>query len=177
MSTPLIRRLAPSDASPYRALMLEAYGLTPEAFTSSVAERENLPLEWWATRISEAPDAHELVVGAFLNDELAGVAGLKFGQRERTSHKATLLGMYVRPRARGGGIAKALVLEVLRQARLAMPPAEVVQLTVTETNDVAVRLYARCGFVTFGTEPFAVKLGNGFITKVHMWCRVEKLAP
>lgn len=171
MQTAIIRRLVPSDAPAYRALMLEAYSLAPEAFTSSAAERENLPLEWWSKRVAAEPEAHERVIGAFLGGELAGVAGLSFEQRERTRHKATLFGMYVRPAARCTGIAKALVEEVLCQARRSQI-TEVVQLTVTESNLAAVRLYANCGFIPFGTEPFAVKLGDGFLNKVHMWRRV-----
>jgi GNAT superfamily N-acetyltransferase len=156
--------------------MLEAYSLEPEAFTSSVGERENLSLEWWSNRIAAEPEAHERVIGAFLGHELAGVAGLSFEQRERTRHKATLFGMYVRPAARGRGIAKALVEEVLRQARRSQI-TEVVQLTVTESNLAAVRLYAYCGFIPFGTEPFAVKSGDGFLNKVHMWRRVAEREP
>src|SRR5260221_7218057 len=112
MQPHVVRRLGPSDAAAYRTLMLEAYSLSPEAFTSSVAEREGLSIDWWASRVSAERDAHELVVGSFLDNELAGVAGLSFEQRERTKHKATLFGMYVRPAARGAGIARAIVEEV-----------------------------------------------------------------
>ncbi|KEZ64645.1 GNAT family acetyltransferase, partial [Pseudomonas syringae pv. syringae FF5] len=45
----------------------------------------------------------------------------------------------------------------------------VVQLTVTQGNTEAVGLYERMGFVTFGLEPLAVAVGNGFVAKVHMW--------
>ena len=171
MKHQIVRRLTPADAADYRALMLEAYAIVPDAFTSSVAERAALPLQWWKSRISEAADAPELVCGAFLADELAGVAGLRFGQRERTKHKSTLFGMFVRPRCRGEGVARALVAEILGLAERS-PATEVVQLTVTESNVPAVRLYESCGFETFGTEPFAVKLGDRFITKLHMWYRI-----
>lgn len=38
-------------------------------------------------------------------------------------------------------------------------------------------LYARCGCGCFGTEPMAVKLGESYINKVHMWQRVAPDAP
>jgi len=164
-----LRRLVPSDAPAYRALMLEAYTLAPEAYTSSVAEREGQPLSWWAARMADTPQAHERVVGAFVDGQLVGAAGLAFEQRERTRHKSTLFGMYVRPPARRAGVARELVREVLRQA-LQAPPVVLVQLTVTASNQAAVRLYAGCGFVVFGTEPLAVKLGELYVTKTHMWC-------
>ena len=47
MKDTVVRRLVLSDALLYRALMLEAYTLMPEAFTSSIAGREALPLSSW----------------------------------------------------------------------------------------------------------------------------------
>lgn len=175
MNEPLVRRLTPADAPAHRALMLEAYAQSPDAFTSTVAEREGLPLSWWAARMSDAPGAAELVCGAFDGDALLGAAGLAFEQRERTRHKATLFGMYVRPAARGRGVARRLVEAVLAQAR-SSPLTELVQLTVTESNTAAVHLYTSCGFETFGTEPCAVKLGERHVTKLHLWQRVARAA-
>ena len=47
------------------------------------------------------------------------------------------------------------------------------QLTVTEGNEPAVGLYESCGFVRFGVEPLAVAVGSGYVSKVHMWRRVD----
>jgi ribosomal protein S18 acetylase RimI-like enzyme len=167
-----IRRLTPTDAAQYRAVMLQAYACEPDAFTSTVAEREPLPLPWWAARISDLPDPRELVVGAFMDEPLVGLAGLMFEDRERTAHKARLFGMFVLPEFRGRGVGHALVREVLVLAR-SRPATRVVQLTVTASNAPAVRLYESSGFVPFGNEPFAIKIGERFVSKLHMWCAVE----
>lgn len=166
-----IRRLAPDDAALHRTLMLEAYAGCPEAFTSSLAEREGLPLAWWAARMPDLPDPPELVCGAFAGPALLGAAGLSFEQRERTRHKATLFGLYVRPAARGQGLGRRLVEHLLQEAR-ALGRIELVQLTVSAGNPDALALYGRCGFVPFGTEPMAVRLGDRYIDKVHLWRRV-----
>ena len=176
MPHPTIRRLVPADAALYRALMLEAYAQAPDAFTSSVAERAALPLAWWEARVADMPDARERVWGAFTAGVLQGVAGLALEQRERTAHKASLFGMYVRPDARSQGLAQQLVAEVLTHAAQS-PSLEVVQLTVTESNTAAVQLYTRCGFVSFGAEPYAVRLGDQFLTKLHLWRRVGPARP
>lgn len=42
-----IELLEPSNAKAYRQLMLEAYALHPQAFVSTIARREKLPLSWW----------------------------------------------------------------------------------------------------------------------------------
>ena len=158
----------PKDAASYRKLMLEAYELAPESFTSSVAEGRSRPDSWWSARVADVPSATEIVVGTFVDGSLIGVAGLSFEQRERTRHKAKLFGMYVQEHGRGRGLGSLLVREVLRQAKL-RPNITVVQLTVSEGNVLAIRLYRSCGFMDFGMEPFAVRFGSRFISKIHMW--------
>lgn len=167
-----VTRLTPSHAEPYRALMLEAYALHPDAFTSSVTERRTLPLAWWQKRLAEDVSANEVVFGAFIGKELAGVAGLSFDTREKARHKSTLFGMYVSDRFRQQGLGQQLIHEVLAYA-LTRPGTKIVQLTVTAGNAPAQNLYTSNGFVPFGTEPFAVQVGAEYVSKVHMWCQLS----
>ena len=167
----LIEQLRPAHASDYRALMLEAYALHPDAFTSSVAERAALPLSWWQSRLSEDALSAERVLGVFQDDRLAGVAGLSFESREKLRHKATLFGMYVPARCRQRGLGRSLVQAVLAQAG-ERPGVRLVQLTVTQGNDAARALYEGCGFVAYGVEPFAVAAGAAYVAKIHMWCNI-----
>jgi len=166
-----IQRLASSNAPEYRALMLEAYELHPDAFTSSVAERAALPLSWWELRLNDDPQPLELVLGAFHEEQLAGVAGLSFESREKARHKATLFGMYVPSKFRGRGLGRQLVEAALAQAKLRFG-IKLAQLTVTHGNFAAQGLYEQCGFVQFGLEPYAVAVGDQFVSKVHMWCNI-----
>ncbi|MFO1338884.1 MAG: GNAT family N-acetyltransferase [Burkholderiaceae bacterium] len=172
-AAPRIARLGAADAPAYRALMLDGYERHPEAFTSSACERATLPLAWWERRLGATPGSADLVLGAWLGDgaagELAGTVGLSFETRDKTRHKATLFGMYVPARHGGRGLGHALVSAALAHARR-HPPTRLVQLTVSEGNDGARRLYERCGFAAFGIEPLAFRLGDGFGSKVHMWC-------
>lgn len=166
-----IRRLIPKHASAYQALMLEAYALHPDAFTSSAAERAALAPDWWAARLSDNSQAAEIVVGVFHGQCLAGVAGLAFESREKVRHKARLFGMYVAVRFRRRGFGRQLVQAALAEAK-ARPGMRVVQLTVTQGNQAAQALYEQCGFVPFGVESLAVAVGDGFVSKIHMWCDV-----
>jgi len=77
--------------------------------------------------------------------------------------------MYVAPEARAQGLGRQLVQAVLDAARQ-RPGLRVVQLTVTQGNEGAQALYARCGFQVFGQEPLAVFVDGSFYGKVHMWC-------
>jgi ribosomal protein S18 acetylase RimI-like enzyme len=67
------------------------------------------------------------------------------------------------------GLGRQLVVAALGVAR-ARDDIKVVQLTVTQGNSAAQTLYEHCGFSVFGVEPFAVAVGEGFVSKVHMWC-------
>ena len=98
---------------------------------------------------------------------LCGVAGLSVGAREKEAHKATLFGVYVPPTCRGQGIGAQLVQAVLYEARARQ--VRLVQLTVTRGNAAAERLYAAQSFEVFGVEPMALRLGELFWDKVHMW--------
>ena len=168
-----IGRLAPEHAADYRALMLHAYDAHPDAFTTSTADREGLPPSWWQARLAHGEDTPELFFGALQGRRLLGSAGLSFERRQKARHKATLFGMVVVEDAQGQGIGQALVQAVLAEASV-RPELLLVQLTVTAGNRPAEALYRRCGFLPFGTEPMAVRVGDGFVHKVHMWCDLRK---
>lgn len=163
-----IHRLTPTHAAEYRAVMLQVQADEPDAFTTTLAEREALPLAWWASRVSDDPGSAELVLGAFAGDRLTGVVGLRFGFRQRTMHKALLVGMAVLPSVRRQGIGRALVDAALDHAR-SVPSVGVVQLGVVQSNVGALRLYESCGFLAFGTEPLGIRIGERFEAIVHMW--------
>jgi GNAT superfamily N-acetyltransferase len=169
---PAIGRLTPQHAGEYRALMLEAYRLHPDAFTSTAAEREGLPLTWWQERLNEEPDTAQVVLGAWHEGRLRGVAGISFAARTRERHKAALFGMYVTGGYRRRGMGDRLVAAALACAR-ARHGIRLVQLTATQGNAAALALYERHGFVTFGVEPEAVAVGGTFLGKVHLWCRLN----
>ncbi|OPA92851.1 GNAT family N-acetyltransferase [Pseudomonas fluorescens] len=161
----IIRTLGAGDAEAYRALMLEAYGAYPQAFTSSVAERAAMPLSWWEKRVDNPLDQ---LLGGFEGAELAGIVGLAFEPREKARHKVTLFGMYVTEAHQHKGLGRQLVEAALAEARQ-HPRLKLIQLTVTAGNDAAFALYQRCGFIRYGLEPLAVRVGEDYFDKIHMW--------
>ncbi len=160
-----IRMLGAADAEAYRALMLEAYGAYPQAFTSSVAERAAMPMSWWEKRLESALDC---LLGVYVDAELAGIVGLAFEPREKAWHKVTLFGMYVSGAHQQQGLGRQLVEAALDEARR-HPRLKVIQLTVTAGNAAAFALYQRCGFIQYGLEPLAVRVGEDYFDKIHMW--------
>lgn len=160
-----IERLDASHALAYRELMLEAYDRHPQAFTSSVRERAVMPLSWWEGRLTSKFD---VVLGAFEGGALAGIVGLAFEPREKARHKATLFGMYVSTDFRQRGLGFALVQAAVGEAQKHLA-LKLLQLTVTAGNDAAFNLYQRCGFIQYGLEPLAVRVGEDYFDKIHMW--------
>ena len=151
----------------YRALMIEAYSEATDVFTSTPEERAAEPVSWWIRRIAD-PGGLTVAFGAFQEQELVGTVALEFSAKPKTRHRARLIGMYIRPGARGVGAGRGLIdaaLEHLRQ----MPEIACVTLTVTQGNDSAFNLYRKAGFIEFGTEPMAIKTADGYKSKVHMW--------
>src|SRR3990167_3710666 len=100
--------LQPSDAQQYRALMLQAYELAPDAFTSTAEERSAEPESFWVKRIA-APSALSAAFGAFEGQKLVGTVALEFSAKPKTRHKAHVIGMYVAPATRGTGAGRALL--------------------------------------------------------------------
>jgi ribosomal protein S18 acetylase RimI-like enzyme len=171
MSMPFtIRRLTAADAQAYRDVRLEGLAQHPDGFGSAWEDEAAQPLAWFEQRI-----ANSAVFGGFLNNEseLAGVAGLVVQQGAKQRHKGSLVGMYVRPAARGTGLALALVQAVLSHARTVV---EEVQLTVAPHNEAAQRLYRSVGFVEYAREPRSLKIDGKYHESVLMTLPFQPVA-
>lgn len=167
-----VARLQPSNASQYRQLMLEAYELAADAFTSTAAERAAEPESFWIKRIAD-PTGLSAAFGAFERQELVGTVALEFSAKPKTKHKALVIGMYVRPSARGMKAGRQLLDAALEAAR-AREGIHLLTLTATDGNEPALHLYRAAGFETFGVEPMAILTSNGYKAKVHMWLPLSK---
>ena len=166
-----VARLQPSHASQYRELMLQAYELAADAFTSTAAERALEPESFWVKRIAD-PTGLTVALGAFEGQSLVGTVALEYSAKPKTKHKGLVIGMYTSPRARGQGFGRALIQGIVEHAR-AREGLLMLTLTVTEGNEPAISLYRSVGFQTFGVEPMAICTPSGLKGKVHMALRLH----
>jgi GNAT superfamily N-acetyltransferase len=166
-----IARLHPSNAQNYRALMLEAYDLAADAFTSTAGERAAEPEAFWVKRIAD-PNGLSAAFGAFEGHELVGTVALEFTTKPKTKHKALVIGMYVTPAARSTGAGRALLMAAIEHAR-SIESLLLLALTVTESNEPAINLYRSAGFQEYGIEPMAILTPSGFKGKLLMWLRLR----
>ena len=160
-----IRLLHAGDAAAFHALRLEALLDMPEAFVTSHEEEKDLPLAEVARRIEPRPG--HAVIGAFDGGALVGVVGLAREAKLKTRHKAVVWGMAVAPPARGRGVARGLMRAVLALARETEGVAKLV-LSVDAANVAAIALYESLGFVVFGREQDAVRIGDDIRNDLQM---------
>ena len=166
-----VARLLPAHAAPYRRLMLQAYDLAADAFTSTAEERAAEPESFWADRIAH-PNGLTAAFGAFEGEDLRGTVALEFSRKPKTRHRALLLGMYVAPAARRRQAGRALLAAAIEHAR-GLQGLLVLNLTATQGNDAAIALYRAAGFEVFGIEPMAILTPGGYKAKVHMWLQLS----
>lgn len=167
--------LSAADAPRYRALMLHAYEHAADAFTSTAEERAREPDTWWVRRVAD-PAGMTAAFGAVQGADLVGTVALEFSAKPKTQHLALVVGMYVMPGWRGQGLARQLLQAAIDHC-VDRGDILALQLTVTEGNDAASRLYRELGFSQFGLEPLALLTPSGFKSKQHMWRRIASRPP
>ena len=138
-----IRPLAPDDAPAYRALRLAGIAELPAAFCTTYAAESGLPLVQIAQRLRAS--SHQIIFGAFHEEQLIAMAGLRREAIAVVHDKASLWGVYVAPQARGHGAGRQLVQAAIAHAS-AIPELGRVRLAVAQDNHAALTLYLGCGF-------------------------------
>lgn len=155
-----IRLLTKDDWQAWKAIRLEALQNAPEAFGSSYDEEANQSDEEFKSFLNKST-----IFGAFIGHELIGCAGFFTLNQIKMRHRGVLYSLYVRPEHRGKGVADRLVETVIDHAK-----SRVMQLHVTcvTTNPTALQLYQKHGFITYGTEPRSLKIGDVFYDEYLM---------
>lgn len=161
-----MRPLREADAQAYWGTRNQGLLEFPDAFTTTYEEGRATSPEKLASRISG--DGDDFVLGAFdADNKLLGYAGFQRETRVKLRHKGKVQGMYVVPAARGTGLGRRLLLDLVERVR-ALDGMESLTLTVTHSNESARQLYLSAGFISFGVEPNAIKVDGVPYAKEHM---------
>jgi ribosomal protein S18 acetylase RimI-like enzyme len=142
---------------------LDAAAWTPASGFPSVAERVNDPFFTFFT--DDSPPGAHLV--AELDGRLAGYIRLNpvTPLRENT-HVLGIVGLAVAPGDRRRGVASALLAAAEQHARAR--GSRKLSLRVLGTNETAMRLYERHGFVLEGTLRDEFRIDGRFVDDVLM---------
>jgi GNAT superfamily N-acetyltransferase len=137
-----IVRLGPGDEDRFREIRLRALADAPQAFASTLAREEAFTRDVWTARLTSDTSVNLLAVED-------GVPVAMASGRLDDPDTAHLLGMWVAPAARGGGVAGRLIDAVTGWAR--DRGARRLVLWVTDVNRAARALYERRGFWPTGS--------------------------
>lgn len=164
----VVRELAETDLAAYKALRDHALAHHEEAFTSDAATEALRTAQSYAGRLgTAAEDAGSFTLGAFRGDRLVGAITCERDPRTKVRHIGHVIGTMVRAEEQGRGVGSTL-LDALVERASADGELEQLTLTVTAGNGAAERLYARAGFVRFGTLPRAIRVGGRYLDKHHL---------
>lgn len=143
-----VRRVKDADYATVFSLRLEMLADTPLAYLDTVAEHVARPASVWRDRIAGAAQGPEraqfLAIGE--KGHLLGQAiGITYDQFPGST---VVVGVYVRPAARGGEVLAGLIGAVAEWSRA--HERETLVLEVVEGNGRAERAYQKLGFVRTG---------------------------
>lgn len=166
-----IRKMQKDDAEKYRDLRLLALKESPAAFGSSYEENREKDLKIYYQRIPKPDDEDVVLVAESDDGQFMGMVGFLRIPRVKMRHKGSIYGVYVKPEARGQGIARALMEDALAHIRQ-VKGLRFVTLSVVTTNTPAKNLYESLGFEIWGTEPEVLYVEGTYYDEHHMILRL-----
>ena len=161
-----IRTITPKDAAEFWALRFEMLELEPFAYSADLEDHADSSIGDQVLRLESLQNG-DCAIGAWWDGELVGSAILRREPGRKFTHKANVFSVYVKPHARGQGIARAMMLEVIARVRLLKNVTQL-QIGVMSTQTAARTMYGSLGFEAWGCEPRALLIDGVFADHTYM---------
>ncbi len=172
-AAPQVRALGEADLGAYKALRDHVLAHHEEAFTSDAATEALRTAQSYRARLGSGDDdSGGFSLGAWRGDRLVGAITCERDPRSKVRHVGHIVGMMVTSDEQGLGVGRALLAALIARANA---DAELHQLTlsVTASNERAVRMYERAGFTCYGTLPRAIRVAGRFFDKQLMQLNLQ----
>ena len=164
----MLRNLNENDFDEYYRLRLKALEENPLAFSSMAEFFRECPKEKHLELLRDSgSDSQFYLKGAFKDEKLVGLIGMKPESRACVDHKATLWGFYVDPAFQNIGIGEKLLSSFLMDA-LKDKKLSSIRLIAAENCSAALKLFKKAGFKKYGVEPKGIKHEGSFFDQVYM---------
>jgi len=144
-----IRPLAAHEGLLLKNLRLGALKDSPDSFSPLYEEYNDRDDSYWFNSAEQAAATEGFELFIAETDEGETPCGLVSGHADKNG-VGHIGAMWASPVVRGKGVGKALLDQVLKY--LQDQGCETIKLTVTETNQVAINLYAGLGFTITGND-------------------------
>lgn len=149
-----IRKLDAYDTHLWKQFRLAALQESPQYFGSSYEEEvERTDQEW------EEVLTKNTIFGLFINECLVGTAGFFTLKLLKLKHRGGIFSMYTLPEYRTQGVGSKLIQHVISYGKNQVSQ---IHLMCVTTNLSAIKLYEKCGFRIYGTEPRALKIHDKY---------------
>lgn len=155
------RLLDSKDRESYRQIRLECLTNYPEFFGDTYEEEINAHTLRFDKALRSS-DSVSFLMGAFSEDSLIGISGFIQDGRMKASHRGDLVQVYIDPSFSRHGIGSELVGLTIAKA-FENKLIDQLLLSVVYTNEKAINLYKKYGFVPYG------KLENYFKQGDNSW--------
>ena len=160
--------LGPQDWRDLRAIRLEALQSEPAAYSSSYQETLSRSDQHWQQRLANDHSVHLLARAQCCP---IGMGGGYLGSDEGDDSVAVVFGMYVASEYRGRGIGRLLLTSLIDRLS-ALPRIAMIRLGVTETQELARRLYESVGFHVVGKAAEGIVVDDRWYDELIMELRV-----
>jgi ribosomal protein S18 acetylase RimI-like enzyme len=144
----------------YKRLRIEAIENVPQSFLDDAAVAQNIPQEEWERKI-------EKMYFAEIDGRWVGMVGAYQDEKTKLKHILNIVSVYVSPSFRGQGIGKALLQQVINEAKR-NTEIKKLSLGVAISQESALALYESLGFIKSGHLKYAVKVGVEYFDEYLM---------
>ena len=160
----IYRELNAADLYEYRRIRLESLANYPDHFGATYDEEFHSS----ASRLEPVVKnqlKNSFAIGAFVSvDKLVGICGFLAEQQSKKKHRGEIVQFYVDPAHARKGIGKNL-LKLCVQKTSDFKIEQIV-LSATSTNDCAINLYKKLGFVQYGRLDHYFRSPSGYHTQL-----------
>ncbi len=159
-----VRRLTPTDTEAYVTTRQRMLREEPWSFGSSPSD--DLDREWQRAR-DMLGDEDWACIAAMSGDAIVATARLFRTTRPKQAHAASIVSVWTDPAYRGRGLGRRVLLAAIDTAR-GWPGIDLIELSVSERSEPALKLYESLGFKRWGVQPDAMRVGGESAAEHYM---------